>query len=64
VENRWFPVEEIAAHLGVIRDKVYRWIDEKSVPGRKVGRHWKFKKAQVDCWVETGKAAPKVDEKT
>jgi len=62
MEDRWLSVEEIAAHLGVNRDTVYRWIEEKAMPGRKVGRHWKFKKAQVDRWVETGKAAPKTRE--
>ena len=24
------------------------------VPGRKVGRHWRFRKDAIDVWIETG----------
>jgi excisionase family DNA binding protein len=50
-------VEEIAAHLGVTKDSVYRWIDRKGLPAHKVGRLWKFKLSQFDVWVEAGGAA-------
>jgi excisionase family DNA binding protein len=32
MEDRWLPAEEIAAHLGVKRDAVYKWIDGKRLP--------------------------------
>ncbi|MBI5273529.1 MAG: helix-turn-helix domain-containing protein [Chlamydiales bacterium] len=54
--NRWFSVDEIAQHLGVKRDTVYKWIEEKQMPAHKVGRLWKFQKIQVDVWVQSGRA--------
>jgi len=56
-EDRWLSVDEICQHLGVSNDTVYRWIDRFEMPAHRVGRRWKFKKDQVDAWVEAGGAA-------
>ena len=56
MEDRWLSVDDVAADLGVKRDTIYKWIAEKGMPARKLGRLWKFKKEQVDQWVENGGA--------
>ena len=55
-EDRWLSVMEIAEHLGVVKDSVYRWIEGKGLPAHKVGKLWKFKKVEVDAWVRSGGA--------
>jgi len=57
MEDRWLSVDEIASYLGVSRDTIYRWIEERDLPGKKIGRFWKFKRDEVDAWVDDGKAA-------
>lgn len=57
IEDRWLSVEEISKYLGISSDTVYRWIDKHGMPAHRVGRLWKFKKEQVDAWVEAGGAA-------
>lgn len=57
MEDRWLSVDEVAAYLGVKRDTVYKWIERKQMPAKKVGRLWKFKRDQVDEWINTGDAA-------
>lgn len=52
----WVSVDQIAEHLGVTRDSIYRWIDRKSLPAHRVGRLWKFKVSEVDDWVRAGGA--------
>lgn len=52
----WVSVEQIAEHLGVTRDSIYRWIDSKNLPAHRVGRLWKFKVSEVDDWIRTGGA--------
>jgi excisionase family DNA binding protein len=56
--ERWYSVDEIAAHLGVVRETVYRWIDRQGMPAHRVGRLWKFKLPEVDEWV---RAEPRTD---
>lgn len=57
LQDRWLSVEEICQYLGVSSDTVYRWIDRSSMPAHRMGRKWKFKREQVDAWVEAGGAA-------
>ncbi len=57
MKDRWLSVDEMAEYLGVRRDTIYRWINDKSMPAHKIGRLWKFKKDEVDTWVRDGKAS-------
>jgi len=50
-------VEEIGKHLDVSIDTVYRRIDKHAMLAHRRGRLRKFKKDQVDAWVEVGGAA-------
>lgn len=49
-------VGDVAKHLGVAKDSVYRWIDTRRLPAHRIGRLWKFKLSEVDKWVRTGGA--------
>lgn len=55
-ETRWYSVNEVASHLGVATDTIYRWIERKKLPAHRVGRLWKFKLSEVDAWVRSGGA--------
>ena len=58
MDDRWLSVEEIAEYLGVAKDSIYRWIESRGLPAHRIGKLWKFKKAEVDEWVRRGGAAP------
>jgi excisionase family DNA binding protein len=57
MSDRWMSVEEIGAYLGISKDTVYTWVNERRMPGHKVGRFWKFKTDEVDGWIRAGGAA-------
>ncbi|NLW19090.1 MAG: helix-turn-helix domain-containing protein [Candidatus Cloacimonetes bacterium] len=52
MEDRLLSVEDVRLYLGVNRDTVYKWVNEKGLPALKIGRLWKFRKADVDEWVK------------
>lgn len=51
-DERWMSVDDIAAYLGIRRGTVYKWVERLGLPARKVGRLLKFRRAEVDAWVE------------
>ena len=56
-QDRWLSVEEIAVHLGIKKDTVYKWVAANKIPAHKVGRLWKFDKTEIDAWVKSGSAS-------
>jgi len=53
-DEHWVDVDDVAAHLGVAKDSVYRWIDERGLPAHRIGRLFRFKISEVDEWVRQG----------
>ena len=60
-DERWVGVEEVAAHLRVAKDSIYRWVEAKGLPARRVGRLLRFRLSKVDDWVEAGGGAESSD---
>ena len=56
VEERWVGVDDVAKHLGVNKDSVYRWIDKMGLPAHRIGRLYRFKLSEVDEWIRSGGA--------
>jgi excisionase family DNA binding protein len=50
----WVTAEQVALHLGVVKDTVYRWREQRNLPAHRVGRLWKFQISKVDEWVRAG----------
>lgn len=51
-EEGWVGVEEVAAHLRVAKESIYRWVESKGFPAHRVGRLLRFKLSEVDKWVQ------------
>jgi len=57
----WLSVDDVATYLGIRRGTVYKWVERLGLPARKVGRLLKFRRSEVDDWVErrsAGSAKP------
>jgi len=56
IAEPWVTAEQVAHHLGVVKDTIYRWRERKGLPAHKIGRLWKFQLSEVDDWVRAGGA--------
>ena len=50
--ERWAGVGNVAAHLDIGKDFIYRRVKSCGLSARKAGRLLRFKLSQVDAWVE------------
>ena len=49
--------EEIAKHLGVSKETIYRWAEKSKIPAHKVGRQWSLGRVKWMSGVCVGNAA-------
>ncbi len=61
-EGRWYSVAEVAEHLGVTPQCLYKWLQRKDLPAHKVGKLWKFKLDEIDAWVKADKGNSRFEE--
>lgn len=55
--DSWISIEDAAAYLGVKKETVRTWIKKTDIPAHKIGKLWKFKKSELDAWVQSGNSA-------
>jgi len=57
--DNYISLDEAAEYLGIKPVTLRSWIrDPKNeVPAHKIGRFWKFKRTEIDAWVQSGKSA-------
>lgn len=60
VTEPWVGIQEVAAHLGVTPTSIYRWVERRGLPARRVGRLFRFRLSDVDAWVlgQPGEGVP------
>ena len=58
VEDNYINIEEAAEYLGIKTVTLRNWIKSNdSLPAKKIGKQWKFKKSELDEWINSGKSA-------
>ena len=51
-QEAWVGIADVAAHLSVAKDSIYRWVEAKDFPAHRVGRLLRFRLSEVDDWVK------------
>ncbi|WP_371194075.1 helix-turn-helix domain-containing protein [Glaciecola sp. SC05] len=49
-------IQEVANYLKLNEKTTYRLASEKKLPGFKVGGSWRFKRVDIEKWIEMQKA--------
>ena len=53
---------EVAKYLGISERTLYQWAQSGKVPAFKVGSVWRFRRNEIDRWLESNRSGPSVDE--
>lgn len=51
-------LNEVAEYLRIPRSTVYKLVREGRIPGQKIGRQWRFRRAVVEQWLGDEKQRP------
>ena len=45
-------IEEASRYLRIPLSSLYKLAQDAKIPCQKVGRHWRFRKATIDLWLD------------
>jgi len=45
-------IEELSEYLKVSKSSLYKLAQQGKLPGKKVGKHWRFHREAVDAWIK------------
>ena len=54
-----FTIKEVSAYLKLAEKTTYRLASEAKLPAFKIGGSWRFKKSEIDDWIEKQSNMPK-----
>lgn len=52
MEKTWSTVKDLAEYLSIPRSSVYEMVTMRRIPYHKMGRLLRFKRSEVDLWLE------------
>jgi len=52
MDNEILTHDEVVEWLKIPKSTLYKLLNEKKIPAVKVGRHWRFLKADILSWLE------------
>ncbi len=53
--NELMTIEEVASYLRVKKRTIYEWIKKGKIPAIKAVGQWRFKRQQIDSWLDSKK---------
>jgi excisionase family DNA binding protein len=51
MDSEFLTAEEVAEYLRLPLSTVYKLVQDKRLPGFKVGKHWRFRKETIQRWI-------------
>ena len=51
-QNPILTMDDLAVYLKVSKSTLYKLVQEGTVPGHKVGKHWRFCRSTIDQWLD------------
>ena len=53
MDSEFLTAEEVAECLRLPLSTVYKLVQDKKLPGFKVGKHWRFRRETFEQWIKT-----------
>lgn len=61
-DDHFLTTEEVLDYLQVNLRTVYRLIKAGKIPAVRVGRQWRFRKRDIDAWLDSSRQAPRAGD--
>jgi excisionase family DNA binding protein len=55
VDEKLMTIQDVAEYLQIKERTIYGWVQNGKMPGFKLGNAWRFKREDIDLWIEERK---------
>ena len=55
-------LSEVADYLGMAERTIYQYAQEGRIPAFKIGTSWRFRRSEIDGWLESQRTGPPVNQ--
>ena len=52
IEDKLLNVKQVADYLQLKESTIYSWAQDGKIPAIKIGRTWRFRRKDLDAWLE------------
>jgi PTS system nitrogen regulatory IIA component len=63
-EERLMSIKEVAEYLQVDMSTLYLWSQRGQIPAMKVGKMWRFRRSEIDAWLDQSRNQSTKDKAT
>jgi DNA binding domain protein, excisionase family len=64
IDDNYISLEDAALYLNIKSGTLRKWIKKKpDMPAHQIGKLWKFKRVELDEWINSGKSAMSDEQK-
>lgn len=57
MDDTWMKTKALEVYLDVTRDWIYDRVAQRDIPHTKIGRLLRFRKSEIDAWLEANRQA-------
>lgn len=54
-DEKLMTIQDVAEYLQIKERTIYSWVQNGKIPGFKLGNTWRFKREDIDLWIEERK---------
>lgn len=58
-EHTLMDIKQVAAYLQINEATAYNWAQDGRLPGIKVGRIWRFRREDIEAWLDENMQGPR-----
>ena len=57
-EDTLMSPSEVSKYLGMAERTIYQWATQEKMPAIKIGSNWRFRRSEIDAWLEDNHSGP------
>ena len=61
-EQTLMDIKQVATYLQINEATAYSWAQSGRLPGIKIGRIWRFRREDIEAWLDENMQGPKLGE--